>query len=194
AVGGAAGAADFAADMVVTAGGRTMLAGKIRVQGTDKVRQEVLHEGAAEPMVTIIRLDRKVVWTLLPGGRYLEFPGTAPPGQPGFTGPVKVGDRLERVTAGAENVNGYACDVFHYVDRERRTVVLTEWKARELDYVIKTELIDPETPGGRKKLVTEYRNIKREPQPDALFELPPGAEKLSLPGLTTFFDPSDKGK
>lgn len=191
---GAAAVADFAADMVVTAGGQTLLAGRIRVQGTGKMRQEVLHEGASKPMVTIIRLDRKVVWTLMPGGRYLELPNTAGPGPSSLTKPIAARDKLERVAAGVENVNGYTCDVFQYLDRERRTVVLTEWKARELGHVIKTELIDPETPGGRQKFVTEYRNIKREPQPDALFELPPGAEKFDLPGLTTFLDPSGTGQ
>ncbi len=64
-------AADFSADMVISARGEKEAKGKIYMQGT-RMRMELDGEGD-EKAVTISRPDKKVVWILMPEEKmYME--------------------------------------------------------------------------------------------------------------------------
>ena len=64
-------APEFSADIVITdAKGKTSQ-GKVYIKGNEKIRQETTADG--ETSVTILRLDKKLSWTLLPDNQYMEI-------------------------------------------------------------------------------------------------------------------------
>ena len=67
----AAAMAEFSADMTIT-DGKEVTKGKIYVK-PNKMRQEIISEDGTA--VTILRMDKKVAWTLMPDlGSYMEVP------------------------------------------------------------------------------------------------------------------------
>ncbi|MGE5553330.1 MAG: DUF4412 domain-containing protein [Betaproteobacteria bacterium] len=163
-------AVDFSADMVMTSQGKQVVTGKLLMKGLDKMRQEITEQG--ETGVMIIRFDKKVAWQLMPENKYIEIPvpvnkNSPPP------------DDFERVVLGTDTVGGYFCDVIQYVPKKSKTLpTITQWIAKDLMIGVKIETKDAK---GKVLEVIEYRNIQIGPQPDALFELPAGAQKFALP-------------
>jgi hypothetical protein len=170
ALSGAAGAAEFSAQMVLKDGDKTM-PGKIYVQN-GKMRQEFLDEEGQT--VTIIRPDKKVVWVINPPERtYVEMPlKTKLPGQFLQIPPLA----LKKQKVGTETVNGYQTDKFEVTVRGGASGQLrqTFWVAPKLESPLK--MVCPD-----RRLSLEYRNIKEGKMPDHLFELPPGYRKLAEP-------------
>ncbi|NLW47039.1 MAG: outer membrane lipoprotein carrier protein LolA [Firmicutes bacterium] len=168
-------APEFSADMVITdAKGKTNL-GKVYIKGNEKIRQESTADG--ETSVIILRLDKKVSWTLLPDNQYMEVKMPVDPNQPN--------PEFEYDTAelGNETVNGYPCKIVQYTYKKKKYGVLKQWVSEKLGYSVKIESKDAK---GKITLI-EYKNIKEGKQPDSLFEIPKGYEKFSLsikiPGL-----------
>jgi outer membrane lipoprotein-sorting protein len=171
---GPAAAAQFSALMMVKDGDKTLPA-KIFVQD-GKMRQEFNDEEGQT--VTIVRPDRKVVWIIIPRKRaYLEMPLKRQlPGQFIQIPPDAVTKRL----VGKETVNGYETEKYEVGVRvggglEKQTV----WLATKLGTPVKMVSIE-------RRFSLEYKSIKEAPQPERLFNLPPGYQKLKSPaGFTS---------
>lgn len=160
---------NFSADFVVTdAKGKTST-GKVYVKGIDKIRQEVVADGKTS--VTILRLDKKVSWTLLPENQYMEVAFNFDLNQPNPE------YEYEMANIGNETVNGYPCKIVQYTYKNKKYGVLTQWVSDKLGYSVKVESKDAK---GKTTSITEYKNIKAGNQQDSLFEIPAGYQKFAL--------------
>lgn len=162
--------AEFSADMTMTDAKNKVASGKIFVKGFQKIRQEINTDG--ETSVTILRLDKKVSWTLMPEKQYMEVSFPFDPNQPN-----KEVEYAE-TTIGNETVNGYACKVIQYTYKDKKLGVLTQWYSESLGFAVKIQTKDSK---GKINSTIEYKNIKQGTQPDSLFEIPAGYQKFSLP-------------
>jgi outer membrane lipoprotein-sorting protein len=162
-------APEFSADIVITdAKGKTNL-GKVYIKGNEKIRQETTADG--ETSVTILRLDKKLSWTLLPDNQYMEVKMPFDPNQP------NPDYEYEITELGEETINGYQCKIVQYTYKNKKYGVLKQWVSEKLGYSVKIETKD-----AKGKISTiEYKNIKEGKQPDSLFEIPKGYEKFELP-------------
>ena len=160
---------EFSADMIVTDAKGNVTTGKIYMKGNEKVRQEV--KSGDDVSVTILRLDKKVSWTLMPEKQYMEVAFNFDPNQlnPDFEYEVK--------TIGNETVNGYSCQVVEYVYKDKKLGSLVQWIADDLGFAVKTQTKNAR---GKVESTVEYKNIAVGPQPDNLFEIPAGYKKFSL--------------
>jgi outer membrane lipoprotein-sorting protein len=160
---GLAAAEDFSADMVSTSQG-AVSKGKIYIT-KDKVRME------APGSIAITRIDKKVVWVLMPQDKmYMEQPfdpgaivGTA----------AKVSNEIERNLMGQEMVDGKMASKYRVIyDQNGKRTTIYQWFLSGLKIPVKTAAVD-------NSWVMEYKNIKTGSQPDSLFELPAGYQKFS---------------
>jgi negative regulator of sigma E activity len=155
--------------MIVTDAKGKVTTGKIYMKGTDKIRQEVKADG--EVTVTILRLDKKVSWTLMPEKQYMEVAFPFDPNQP------NPDFEYEMKTIGNETVNGYPCKIVEYVYKNKKYGVLVQWISDELGLAVKTQTKNSR---GKVESTVEYKNIVAGKQPDDLFEIPAGYKKFSV--------------
>lgn len=160
---------EFSGEMVLTDAKGKVTEGKIYVKGTDKIRQEF--SNGDEVSVTILRLDKKVSWTLLPEQQYMEVNLPFDPNQPN----LDIEYKME--TLGSETVNGYSCQIIQYTYKERKYGILVQWFSEELGFAVKTQTKDAK---GKVTSTVEYQNIVEGKQPDELFEIPSGYTKFSV--------------
>jgi outer membrane lipoprotein-sorting protein len=160
---------EFSGEMILTDAKGKVTQGKIYVQGTEKIRQET--SAGDEVSVTILRLDKKVSWTLLPDQQYMEVNLPFDPNQPNLD------LEYEMKTLGSETVNGYPCQIIQYTYKDRKYGVLVQWFSEELGFAVKTQTKDGK---GKVTSTVEYRNIVEGKQPDELFEIPSGYSKFSI--------------
>jgi len=143
--------------------------GKVYVQETDKIRQEISDGDTVS--VTILRLDKKLSWTLLPDQQYMEMKFPFDPNQPNLD------IEYEMATVGSETINGYPCQIIQYTYKERKYGILVQWFSEELGFAVKTQIKNAK---GKVISTIEYRNIVKGKQADELFELPSGYKKFSI--------------
>ena len=159
----------FSADQIHTAGKKTRNA---KVYAMEKAfRIEAEEKG--KKTISILRLDRKTMWVLMPDQKmYMEMPGG--PGVAELTRDVE-GINRERESLGAEHVGAYQCDKYRSrLTYEGRVYTSIEWAAKELDgFVVKSQ-------GEKGDWSTEYQNVQLGPQDPSLFESPPGYQKLNF--------------
>jgi len=161
---------------------RVISSGTIRMEGRYhyapyKYRNEMELNG--QQMTAIFREDLDVVWNLMPAMQvYMEVDVGQLFAQGG--GSIEGAEILEREAQGTEVVNGYRTTKYKVTIRD----VLGEtnsgviWLSDEM-IPVRTEMT-----GQNGELVTiELSQIEIGPQPDALFEVPPGYQKFSLGGL-----------
>ncbi|MGE5111397.1 MAG: DUF4412 domain-containing protein [Acidobacteriaceae bacterium] len=74
---------------------------------------------------------------------------------------------------GSETVNGRDCDKWEF--SKNGQVTETEWIDKKLHIAVKSQHEDGST--------WELKNIKEGPQPDSLFEIPAGYQKLDMGGM-----------
>jgi hypothetical protein len=155
-------AVEFSADVVIAPKGDELMKGKVFAKG-DKVRQETTEKD--ETQVMIIRLDKKVTWTITPGEKtYMEMP---------YQSPDKTFEEWTAEKAknakfvGEETVSGVPCEKFETVEEGEKTLI---WIPRQFPFPIKIE---------DSEIIVEYQNIRTGPVDDSLFELPPGYEKTA---------------
>ncbi|HHT48226.1 MAG TPA: DUF4412 domain-containing protein [Firmicutes bacterium] len=160
---------EFSAEMIQTDAKGKVTTGKIYIQGTEKIRQEF--GDGDEVSVTILRLDKKLSWTLLPEQQYMEVDFPFDPNQPNLEMEYEV------ATLGSETVNGYPCQIIQYTYKNRKYGILVQWFSEELGFAVKTQTKDAK---GKVTSTVEYRNIVEGKQPDELFELPNGYTKFSI--------------
>lgn len=156
-------AEDFSADMINTTKGG-IFKGKIFIS-KDKMKMET-QEG-----ITITRMDRKVVWILMPKDKmYMEQPFD--PSKAVATS-EKVNGEIERKLLGQETVDGKMTNKYQIVyNQNGKRETIFQWLAVGL-------MIPVKTAAGDNSWIMEYKNIKTGKQSDALFEVPVDYQKLS---------------
>lgn len=161
----AAYAADFSADMVGSSPQGAMSA-KMYVSG-DKSRVEMA--GA----VTINRMDKKVMWLLMPQEKmYIEQPVDMKAAR---STREKVEGEVERTVEGREAVNGMNTTKYRvtYESNGLRETIF-QWIDDVNRFPVKTAAVDG-------SWSSEFRNISTKSQDPALFEVPSGYKKMSIP-------------
>jgi len=157
-------AQDFSADMVSTTGG-VVVTGKTFVT-KEKTRMET------PQAITITRIDKNVVWILMPAqSMYMEEP-LKPENVVATTD--KMQGEIERKLVGKETINGEPTNKYRivYTAADKKETIF-QWITVDSGLPIKTEAAD-----GRWTI--EYKNLKTGKQPDPLFEIPAGYKKFSL--------------
>ncbi len=158
---------NFSAEMVMRAQNQVMQ-GKIYASN-QKTRME-------NPVnVIIARPDLNVSWVLMPQQKmYMEQP-LDPANLPKTS--VQMPGEIERIEVGTESIDGRQARKFKvtYSDNGRQDS-LYQWMAEGIPIPVKMESMD-----GSWSM--EYRNIHVGPQPDVIFEVPPGYQKMAMPNL-----------
>lgn len=166
-VAAAANAADFSAEMVSSAPQGSMTA-KMYVSG-DKSRIEM--PGA----ISINRMDKKTAWMLMPQERmYMEQPLDI---HTAVTTQKKLDGEIERTVVGKEALNGRNTTKYRitYEAAGRRDTIF-QWIDDVNSFPVKTAAVDG-------SWWSEFRNITQGPQDSALFEIPAGYKKFSVPNM-----------
>lgn len=160
-------AEDFSADIVSSMPQGTFMS-KIYVS-QDKSRTEV--EGTA----TIARMDKKVVWVIIPAQRmYMEQPLDM---QSAASTQEKIEGEISRTMEGRETVSGISAAKYRvtYESQGQRNSIF-QWIDERRHFPVKTAAIDG-------SWSSEFRNIKTGPQDPALFEVPAGYKKFAMPTM-----------
>ena len=159
-----ASAQEFSADIVSTSAGHSFQ-GKIFV-AKDKVRMEM------PEAVTISRVDKKVVWMLMPAQQmYMEQP-LDPKNIPATA--EKAPGEIKREFLGPDMVDGKAADKYRVsYETNGRQWTMLQWIAKGMSMPIKSA-------AENGSWMFEYRNIKMGAQPATLFEVPAGYRKFSM--------------
>lgn len=164
AVAGAFAYQGFSAD-IVSAHGKETMTGKIYV-GRDKMRFE------SAGMVSITRMDKKVVWLLMPTEKmYMEqairLDNVVPSAEP-------AAGEVERTLLGTETVNGKAANKYRItVQTDGKKHSMYHWLAADSGLPLKMAAIDG-------SWWQEYRNIQVGEPDTALFEVPAGYKKFAM--------------
>jgi outer membrane lipoprotein-sorting protein len=149
--------------------------GKMFLKG-DNLRQEMDIKG--EKQVTIFRKDKGVVWILMPGQKmYMEMMAGSQNNMASVN-PDELEKIGEKKFIGKEEVNGYMCSKYHYTFHDPSVSPATYWISEELNFPVKMEI-----DGASGHMVMEYRNIQEKTVPYALFNIPSGYQKMSMPTM-----------
>ncbi len=163
----AASAAEFSGDMVNTSKAGVVNQ-KFFISG-DKTRME------SAQGIAIARLDKKVMWMLMPAQKmYMEMP-LDPYRVPATS--EKYPGEIERTLIGKETIDGRMTEKYRivYTAAGIKTTIY-QWIAPDLILPVKTAAEDG-------SWMMEYKNIKTGSQPDSLFELPAGYSKMEMPSM-----------
>ena len=138
-----------------------------------KLRQEFSDEKGQT--VTILRLDKKLVWVLLPWERiYMEVP--LKPTWPGQFIQIPPDARQKRLV-GSERVSGYDTQKYEVAVAAKEGLEKQNfWVAPKLGTPIKVVIPS-------RNFSMEYRNISERSLVDSLFEIHPGYQKVTKPAL-----------
>jgi hypothetical protein len=160
---------EFSADTIMTAKGM-QTKGKIYFKA-DRFRMDTK---TPEEMIMITRIDKKIIWNIMPAEKmYMEIPfnlQNKPMVEEKFEG------EIERKHVGNETIDGHPTkkDLITYKSGNKKEQVY-QWWATDINFGVKTAAIDG-------SWIQEFKNIKIESQPNSLFELPAGYQKLQMPG------------
>lgn len=174
---------DYSTDMVVLQGSQVIQTMKLYVSG-QKSRVEGFTAGPLGRIVTIVRKDRGVTWTLyLDKKQYTEKP-LAAGGQPGRPDLANFDlANIKKENLGRETVLGYPCTKMRVTMGNLpngQPMVATVWVADSLELPLRLETMG---------ITQENRNLKVGPQPASLFEIPAGFVKTNAPGMPAGMTP-----
>ncbi len=146
----------FSADQIHTMG-KKVTTGKVYAM-ENAVRTEGEQRGRKS--ISIMRLDKKVVWNLMPDQKmYMELP---------FLGSADVASMAKDAKADKFRVQ---------TTLEGKVYTGIEWDAKELNgFPVKRA-------GEKGDWSIEYQNVRLGPQDPSLFEIPAGYQKFSLGGM-----------
>ncbi len=162
---------EFSAAVVNTAAGQTMKA-KIYMK-PEKFRTDDELSGSS----TIVRMDlNKVITLIRPQKTYMEMEGIA--GVESMSRPAEtLAGEVSRREMGRETIDGHPATKYEItVTAEGKTVKSYQWWATDLHFPIKTAAADG-------SWTTAYQEIQIGAQPDKLFEVPAGYQKMTMPGV-----------
>ncbi len=162
-------AAEFSAS-VVKKGVDFEKQGKIFVKG-DKVRQEFATAGGNTTV--ILRLDKKVMWMLMPGQKtYMEIPFDKEAFVKAMNLPE---DQVSKKLLGTETINGYDTEKYETAMKtdagELKSII---WLSKKLGVPLRIESAD-------RSFTQNYNDIKEGGVDDALFEIPAGYQTMAMP-------------
>jgi hypothetical protein len=172
---GTALAFEFSADTIMTQGGYKT-SGKIYFKA-DKFRMDMT---SPEDISAITRLDKKVVWNVMHDQKmYMEMPlnlKNKPMVEEKFEG------EIERKHIANETIDGHPTKKYliTYKSGNNKEQVY-QWLATDINFPVKTASVDG-------SWVQEFKNINMGSQPDSLFEVPSGYQKIQMPGGMNFKD------
>ena len=160
-------ALEYSADMVNTMEDGTF-EGKMYISN-DKIRMEM------SDTISIVRMDKQLTWVIMPGqNMYMEQqidPKTVTGASEHMPG------ELERTLLGDDTVDGRAAAKYRVVYTSANgTETVLQWIDKEYTIPVKTAAENGDWS-------TEYKNIKVGPQDEALFEVPAGCNKFSMPDI-----------
>jgi outer membrane lipoprotein-sorting protein len=145
--------------------------GKIYMKG-EKMRREFA--AGQEVGITIVRPDKKVMWMLMPGQKTVMEMAFNKASLEKMMGMPK-DQQAEMKLVGTETINGYETEKFETtVKGNGKPIKHYVWVSKKLGVPIKMVSLDG-------KFSMEYRNIKEGGVPDAVFEIPPGYQKMTMP-------------
>lgn len=169
-------AIEMSADVVRTAAKKAETS-KVFIKN-DKIRLEGVG-GPMGPGYNLLRQDKKLMWMVQPERKsYIELAldGLADMSQQAVSG-GKLPGELTRRELSRPTLDGHPTIKYEIIYVVRgQNYMIHQWLATDLGIPIKTAGVDG-------AWSVEYRDIKVAPQPDELFELPDGFQKLSLPAL-----------
>jgi len=158
-------AADFTADMVISARGEKDTQGKVYMQGV-KMRMEMGAPNEDDKVITITRPDKKLVWVMMPEEKmYMEQPYQEDPKMKEWTPAQEAKSKF----IGKETVSGLECKKYQLEGEQT-----FYWISDKISFPVKTQ-----APEGTMVL----KNIQPGKISGGLFEIPGGFEKFSMPGM-----------
>ncbi len=162
-----AGSAEFSATMIIKRGARS---GQARIMyKKDRFRIDIVGKKGKRRM--IIRRDIGAIWFVdLADRKYREVKTKK------LAGALALAKRLpgekERRLLAEEKVSGLSTKKYLVIfERRGREARVYQWVAPSLGVPVKIHYL-------KRKLGWQLRDIKVAPQPDRLFELPPGLRKM----------------
>ncbi|HUV05382.1 MAG TPA: DUF4412 domain-containing protein [Armatimonadota bacterium] len=166
-------AAEFTAEFTETRFGKTST-GKVYVKG-ENTRRETTR--GKHKSITIHRADKKVTWILDPAQKtYIEMRGRQSGRPSGGRMAHGLKDLGTRKLVGKEKVNGYLCDKYAFVYKDKAMGTQYQWVSPKLKFMIKLERKTP-----KFSMLMEYTKIKEGKVPASMFELPKGYTKVTMP-------------
>lgn len=168
---GTVSAIEFSADTISTFKGEQQVKGKMYYK-PDRFRMDMkVHE----EMIVITRIDKKVVWNIMTEEKmYMEMPfdlKNKPKVEDKFAG------EIDRKEVGRETIDGHPTIKYlitYKVDNKKDQVY--QWMATDINFPVKTSAVDG-------SWTQEFRNVKIAAQPDSLFEVPAGYQKMQMPQI-----------
>jgi len=176
-LGGQARAAEFSADMVQTRGAETSR-GKFFLKG-DRHRMEITEAGHSS--IIIVDAGGQKSYMLNPEDKtYMDLSAM---GMGGGQTQTQSEEELRKLgewkNAGTETVSGYECEKKIFVYKDKSMGEMTHWISKKLGYPIKMFY-----QARGMTMITEYKNIKEGKVDDKLFQIPPGYQKMAMPGIS----------
>jgi outer membrane lipoprotein-sorting protein len=164
--------AEFSADLIQKTAGMTTK-GKVYIKG-NKMRMEM--ETPAGKSINLMDIGTGLMQMLQPEQKmYFEM-------ETPEAGVVKTDEALDKIAdkkhVGTEKVNGYKCDKYEIIYHDRSLGKMSQWFSKKLNYPIKIIYNGPQG-----EMVVEYKNIKQGKVDSSLFEIPPGYDKMTIPGM-----------
>jgi len=171
---------EYSADRHMSSGSREDLVGKV-YSAPGKERDEF-----GQGMVSIIRMDKKLIWTLMPSDRkYMEHRfGEA-------QGKRQAGDYrdcdVKQKGAGEEVVNGFRTkkSTIEVSCPDDKKYSGTIWLTKD-NILMRMESVAESGKSKKEKFRMELRNLKIGKLDPALFEIPAGYQKFELPNMGDF--------
>jgi outer membrane lipoprotein-sorting protein len=148
-------------------------AGKVKLyMKADRMRME---SDAAAGAYTIVRRDLKKMWMVMPSTKsYMEM---AEVKEDVPVPEEKVKGEVSRKVVGSDTVDGHPCTKYEVTAKVgEKAVTSYQWWATDINFPIKAAALDG-------SWNVEYKDIKIGSQPDSLFELPAGYQKMSMPTM-----------
>lgn len=164
--------AEFSADLVQKTAGMTTT-GKVYIKD-NKMRMEMDTPGGKA--INLMDIDTGSMQMFQPAQK-MYFEMKAPK-----AGVVTTEETLAQIAdkkhLGTEKVNGQQCDKYEITYHDRSLGKMTQWFSKELNYPVKIIYNGPQG-----ESVMEYKNIKQGKIDSSLFRIPPGYQKMTVPGM-----------
>ena len=167
---GPAMAKDFEAKIIMRTTGMTTV-GHLWRKG-DRIRQELNTPGM--PTVVISDMNSGTTITLVQASKtFMETPGQ------GLQSDKDLEQQAKKIRLGEETFNGWLCDKHRYDFHDPNLGSMTQWVAKDLDFAVRTVNESP----GMGRMSIELADIRIKEVDPALFEVPVGYRKQSLPAM-----------
>ena len=167
-----ASAAGYSADVVTTSKSGTTLS---KMWVSYSLWAQRMEMPAHPEMIIIVRMDKKLVWNInVPEKQYMEMSWRPEMAANAIASGEKAPTEIERTYLLTETVEGYVADKYqitHQIGNDRTTHFIWLLKDNNL-FPIKSQYKDS---------VTVFKNLVFEEPAAAMFEIPSGYQKLSLP-------------